>query len=181
MSDEDDKADDDLALFRESVGAVRRIRSTRAETERISVPAAPRMREADERRVVDQLAEARPFDHELETGEELLWLRPGLQKRVLTRLRRGYWSVQEEIDLHQMNADAATRSIRIFLEDALAGGKRCVKIIHGKGLRSGPAGPRLKTVTARVLSRHPSVLAFGSAPPTDGGTGAVYVLLRNSQ
>jgi len=181
MSDDNDKFDDELALFRDSVGPVRRIRSSRAETERPRVRATPRMREADERNVVDELAEASPFDHELETGEELLWLRPGLQKRVLTRLRRGYWSVQDEIDLHQMNIDAATRSIRIFLDEALAGGKRCVKIIHGKGLRSGPAGPRIKAVTARVLSRHPSVLAFGSAPPTDGGTGAVYVLLRNAR
>lgn len=181
MSDDNDKVDDELALFRDSVGPVRRIRSSRAETERRRVRATPRMREADERSVVGELAEASPFDHELETGEELLWLRPGLQKRVLKRLRRGYWSVQEEIDLHQMNADAATRSIRIFLEEALTSGKRCVKIIHGKGLRSGPAGPRLKTVTARVLSRHSSVLAFGSAPPTDGGTGAVYVLLSNAR
>mgnify|MGYP005840728021 CR=1 FL=1 len=181
MSDNNDKIDDELALFRESVGPVRRIRSTRAEAERRRVRPTPRMREADERSVVDELAEASPLDHDLETGEELLWLRPGLQNRVMTRLRRGYWSVQDEIDLHQMNADAATRSIRIFLDEALASGKRCIKIIHGKGLRSGPAGPRLKAVTARVLSRHASVLAFGSAPPADGGTGAVYVLLRNTR
>ncbi|MEX2499615.1 MAG: Smr/MutS family protein [Wenzhouxiangellaceae bacterium] len=175
----DDK--DDFELFRESVGSVRRIRSTRAEAERERLRATPRMREADERRVVDELAEARPFDYELETGEELLWLRPGLQNRILTRLKRGYWSVQDEIDLHQMNTEAATRSIRIFIDEALSTGKRCIKIIHGKGLRSGPAGPRLKTIAARVLSRHASVLAFASAPPTDGGTGAVYVLLRKSK
>lgn len=171
---------DDFELFRESVGAVRRIRSSRAEPERAQKNAAPRMREADERSVVDELGEARPFDYEFETGEELSWLGPGVQSRVLRRLRRGDWSVQDEIDLHRMNTDAATRSIRIFLDQALASGKRCVRIIHGKGLRSGPGGPRLKGVTARVLSRHPSVLAFASAPPTDGGTGAVYVLLKHS-
>lgn len=175
----DDK--DDFELFRESVGAVRRIRTSRAEVERRRIRATPRMREADERRVVDELAEARPFDYELETGEELAWLRPGIQNRVLRRLRRGYWSVQDGIDLHQMNAEAATRSIRVFIDEALASGKRCIRIVHGKGLRSGPAGPRLKTVTARVLSRHPSVLAFASAPPADGGTGAVYVLLKHSK
>ncbi len=175
MSDKDD----DLELFRESVGPVRRIRSARAEAERRKLRATPRMREADERRAVEELGDARPFEYELETGEELLWLKPGLQKRLLTRLKRGYWSVQDEVDLHQMNTDAATRSIRIFLDEALLAGKRCVKIIHGKGLRSGPGGPRLKTVTARILSRHASVLAFTSAPPVDGGTGAVYVLLRH--
>jgi DNA-nicking Smr family endonuclease len=168
---------DDWALFRESVGPVRRIRSTRAEGETGRPRAKPRMREADERRVLEELTRRQPFEHELESGEELLWLRPGLQKRVLTRLRRGHWRVQDEIDLHQMNADAATRSIRAFVGEALLSGFRLVKIIHGKGLRSGPGGPRLKTVTARVLSRHPKVMAFASAPPTDGGTGAVYALL----
>jgi DNA-nicking Smr family endonuclease len=177
MSDDNDERD----LFREAVGNVRRIRSKRVESDRGRPSAAPRMREADERRVVEEMAEIRPFEHGLESGEELLWLRPGLQKRVLTRLRRGHWRVQDEIDLHQMNADAATRSIRTFLDEALASNRRLVKIIHGKGLRSGPGGPRLKTVTARVLSRHPRVLAFASAPPADGGTGAVYVLLRNRQ
>ena len=171
----------DFELFRESIGHVRRIRSTRAEPERQRARATPHMREADEQRVVDELGQAPPFDYELETGEELAWLRPGMQSRVLRRLRRGYWSVQDEVDLHQMNTDAATRSIRIFIEEALAAGKRCIRIIHGKGLRSGPGGPRLKTVTARVLSRHPSVLAFASAPPADGGTGAVYVLLKHSK
>lgn len=175
MSD-DDK--DDLDLFRESVGPVRRVRSSRVEPPARRPEATPRMREADERQVVSELAESRPFEHGLESGEELLWLRPGLQKRVLTRLRRGHWSVQDEIDLHQMNADAATRSIRAFLDEALNANRRLVKVIHGKGLRSGPGGPRLKTLTARVLSRHPRVLAFASAPPTDGGTGAVYVLLQ---
>lgn len=169
---------DDWGLFRESVGPVRRIHSSRAEGEPRLPKAKPRMREADERRVLDELTQPRPFEHELESGEELLWLRPGLQKRVLTRLRRGHWRVQDEIDLHQMNTDAATRSIRSFVHESLLSGFRLVKIIHGKGLRSGPGGPRLKTVTARVLSRHSKVMAFASAPPTDGGTGAVYVLLE---
>lgn len=175
MSDDND----DWSLFRDSVGPVRRIRSTREGRNAPRPRAEPKMREADERRVIDELSEVRPFEHGLESGEELLWLRPGLQKRVLTRLRRGHWRVQDEIDLHQMNADAATRTIRAFLDEALASHLRLVKIIHGKGLRSGPGGPRLKTLTARVLSRHASVLAFASAPPTDGGTGAVYVLLAS--
>jgi len=168
---------DDQDLFRDSVGEVRRIRSSRVERESGRPAPTPRMREADERCVLGELDEARPFELGLETGEELLWLRSGLQKRVLTRLRRGHWRVQDEIDLHRMNSDAATRTIRAFVDEALTHERRLVKIIHGKGLRSGPGGPRLKTLTARVLSRHPDVMAFASAPPADGGTGAVYVLL----
>jgi len=175
MSHDDD---DDPRLFRDAVGQVRRLQSRRDPSRPRPVHARPKMREADEREVLRELDSPLPLVEGLETGEEIGWLSPGLQQRVLIRLRRGHWSVQDEIDLHQMNVEAAGRSIRIFIEDSLAGGKRCVKIIHGKGLRSGPAGPRLKSVTARVLSRHPKVLAFASAPPTDGGTGAVYVLLK---
>ena len=176
-----DKNPDDFSAFRDAVGPVRRIESSRAESRPPRVRPRPRMREADEARVLDELAEARPGDDPLETGEELQWLRPGLQRRVLARLRRGHWRVQDEIDLHQMNVDAATRSIRLFLDDARVAGFSCVKIIHGKGLRSGPDGPRLKQVTGRILSRHPRVLAFTAARPGDGGTGATYVLLKNRE
>ncbi|MBY6203920.1 Smr/MutS family protein [Halomonas denitrificans] len=176
-----DGAEDDFGAFRDAVGPVRRIRTERAETRPERTRPSPRMRRADEARVLDELAVASPGAEALETGEELQWLRPGLQHRVLARLRRGHWRIQDEIDLHQMNVDAATRSIRIFLDDALAAGMSCVKIIHGKGLRSGPAGPRLRAATGRILSRHPRVLAFTAARPGDGGTGATYVLLKQRQ
>ncbi len=169
--------DDDRGLFRDAVGQVRRLQSRRDASRPRPAHARPKMREFDEREALRELDRPLPLVEGLETGEEISWLSPGLQRRVLMRLRRGHWSVQDEIDLHQMNVEAASRSIRIFIQNALADGKRCVKIIHGKGLRSGPAGPRLKSATARVLSRHPNVLAFASAPPTGGGTGAVYVLL----
>lgn len=171
--------DDDPSLFREAVGPVRRMHSRRDHSRPRPTHPRPQMRDADEREVLRELDQPLPLVDGLETGEEVSWLHPGLQRRVLIRLRRGYWSVQDEIDLHQMNVEAASRSIRIFIDDALTSGKRCIKIIHGKGLRSGPDGPRLKSVAARLLSRHPNVLAFASAPPTDGGTGAVYVLLKH--
>lgn len=170
--------DDEATLFRDTVGPVRPMRSRRDHSRPDPARARPKMREADERAVLRELDRPQPLIDGLETGEELAWLHPGLKRRVLNRLRRGHWNVQDEIDLHQMNVEAANRSIRIFIDEALAGGRRCVKIIHGKGLRSGPTGPRLKALTARVLSRHPRVLAFASAPPADGGTGAVYVLLK---
>ncbi len=186
MSQDDDSAgnpDDELQLFRDAVGPVRRIRSERSESRAPRVRAQPAMRKADEALVLQELGEAHPeLDATLawlETGEELMWHRPGLQSRVLKRLRRGHWRIQDEMDLHQMNVEAASRSIRIFLKASLDRGFSCVKIIHGKGLRSGKAGPRLKALTARLLSRHPAVLAFATAPRTDGGTGAVYVLLKN--
>lgn len=175
MSDDND----DKYLFRSAMQDVRRIRGDRIPPTRRPIKATPRQRQLDEARVMQELL-SEPIDFEaIETGEEIHWLQAGLQRRVLTRLRRGHWRVQDEIDLHEMNTQAAASVIRTFLDLALRDGLSCVKIIHGKGLRSGPDGPQLKRLTARLLVRHPRVCAFASAPSRDGGTGAVYVLLRN--
>jgi DNA-nicking Smr family endonuclease len=170
--------DDERDLFRSAVGPVRRIHGDRHHSRRSATRAVPAQRQADETAVIDELAHGRIDFDAIETGEELQWLKPGLQTRILKRLRRGHWRVQDEIDLHQMNTEAAGNSIRAFLLAAERDGLSCVKIIHGKGLRSGPDGPQLKRLTARLLSRNSSVCAFASAPAHDGGTGAVYVLLR---
>lgn len=172
-------SDDDRELFRAEIGAVRRIQADRVRQRATPAAPIPVQRLRDEVAVMEELANA-PIDFAaVESGEELSWLRSGMRARVLTRLRRGHWRVQDEIDLHQMNTKAAAASVRTFLADARRDGLSCVKIIHGKGLRSGPDGPRLKQMTARLLSRTDSVCAFASAPPSDGGTGAVYVLLNN--
>ncbi|MGY6631875.1 MAG: Smr/MutS family protein [Wenzhouxiangella sp.] len=170
--------DDDKDLFRQAMQDVRRIQGDRVVHGLRRRKPVPRQRQRDEAMVIDELANA-PIDFEsVETGEEISWLREGLQKRVLSRLRRGHWRVQDELDLHDMNTEAAAGAIRTFLSLAHRDALSCVKIIHGKGLRSGPDGPRLKRLTARLLSRHAWVCAFASAPVKDGGTGAVYVLLK---
>lgn len=174
MKDSDDEQD----LFREMVGPVRRIKGERDPGRPPPPTARPLQRERDEAMVMDDLAHG-PIDFTaVETGEEISYLRPGLQKRILSRLKRGHWRVQDSIDLHQMNMEAAKNTIRAFLEHATREGMSCVKIIHGKGLRSGPEGPQIKRLTASLLSRHDRVAAFASARPNDGGTGAVYVLLK---
>jgi DNA-nicking Smr family endonuclease len=86
--------------------------------------------------------------------------------------------VQDDIDLHQMNAAAAQTTITAFLAQASARGLHCVRIVHGKGLRSKAAGPVLKVLTDRLLRRRNDVIAFASARPMQGGTGAVVVLLK---
>ncbi len=172
-------SDEDRELFRSEIGSVRRMQAERVRQRAAQAAPIPRQRQRDEAAVMEELASA-PIDFAtVECGEELSWLRPGMRSRVLMRLRRGHWRVQDEIDLHQMNIKAASTSVRTFLDAARRDGLSCVKIIHGKGLRSGPDGPRLKQMTARLLTRTDSVVAFASAPPNDGGTGAVYVLLNN--
>lgn len=172
-------SDDDSKLFRQAIGTVRRIRPDRAEARRAPPRADPVQRRRDERAVMDELAHVDLEPADVEIGEEISWLRPGLQYRVLRRLRRGHYSIGDELDLHGMNTETAGRVVREFIDHARARGLGCVKIIHGKGLRSGPDGPRLKRLAARILTRHPHVLALSGARRNDGGTGAVYVLLRN--
>jgi DNA-nicking Smr family endonuclease len=96
---------------------------------------------------------------------------------VLKKLRRGQYRVQAELDLHGLTVAEAKSALRDFLAHALAEHTRCVRIIHGKGLRSGPRGPVLKHAVGGVLRRVAAVLAVVSARDVDGGTGAVYVLL----
>ncbi len=169
---------DDGELFRREIGAVRPVRGERVPPTRPARSARARHSEASERAVMDELARE-PLDwSSAETGEELMFLRSGLQRRVLKRLRRGQYAVGAELDLHQMNTAAARASILDFLDQSRKRRINCVKIIHGKGLRSRREGPVLKRLTDSLLRRRKEVLAFASARPNDGGTGAVYVLLR---
>jgi len=138
-------------------------------------PAAPRQRELDEERVLRELLSHGQLE-EFETGEELLYLRPGYQIRLLRRLRRGFYSVRDSIDLHHMDVATARQVLLDFIQNALDRGLSCVRVIHGKGLRSRNE-PRLKVMTGRLLRKHSGVIAFASCRPVDGGTGATNVLL----
>ncbi|HEX7030615.1 MAG TPA: Smr/MutS family protein [Gammaproteobacteria bacterium] len=176
MNDEHD--DEDIAAFRDAMRDVRPL--ARAErVERRSRPRpVPRFSQADEARVLGESLANDPCAAELETGEELLYLREGANPKMLRRLRRGEFRIAAEADLHGLNERKAAEAIREFLAEARAERWQCVRIIHGKGLRSGPGGPVLKAKTASVLRKRDDVLAFASARPADGGTGAVIVLLK---
>ena len=151
--------EDDIRLFRDAIGPVREIRVD------APPPPAPRpeprahMLEADEAAVPGELLEL-AFDPALmEIGEELSYLREGYPPRLLRQLKRGQFSIQDELDLHHMNAAAAQSSIATFLAEARQHGLRCVRIVHGKGLRSKAAGPVLKVLTDRLAKVLDSDLA----------------------
>jgi DNA-nicking Smr family endonuclease len=116
-------------------------------------------------------------DPEVASGEELVFHREGVQMSILRKLRRGQYRVQAEIDLHGLTVTEAKEALREFLAHCLNRHIRCVRIIHGKGLRSGHRGPVLKGAVSHVLRRIAPVLAYVSARQVDGGTGALYVLL----
>ncbi|MGO9933495.1 MAG: Smr/MutS family protein [Steroidobacteraceae bacterium] len=111
-------------------------------------------------------------------GAALSFQRAGVRPQVMRRLRRGLYPAEDELDLHGLNQSAARDRLADFLAHSRDSGRRCVRIIHGKGYRSGARGPVLKTAVDLWLRRHLDVMAFTSARAIDGGTGAVYVLLR---
>jgi DNA-nicking Smr family endonuclease len=167
----------DRELFQQAVGPVRRLRAPAAAQERPRPSPVARQSEADERRVVEELLH-HDFDPAvLEVGEELLYLKQGHAPRILKRLRRGHYAVVDEIDLHQMNAATAALALKRFLDESRKSRRLCVKIIHGKGLRSRAGGPVLKRLADRLLRQRADVIAFAPAQPADGGTGATLVLL----
>jgi DNA-nicking Smr family endonuclease len=113
------------------------------------------------------------------TGDAALsFQRAGVRIDVMRRLRRGLYPVDDELDLHGLTQSAARNQLADFLAHSRDGGLRCVRIIHGKGYRSGARGPVLKIAVNLWLRRHMDVMAFVSARAIDGGAGAVYVLLR---
>jgi DNA-nicking Smr family endonuclease len=110
--------------------------------------------------------------------EFLAFRRPGVREQVLRRLRRGQYPIEAQLDLHGLHQAAARDLLAGFIASSRDAGRRCVRIIHGKGYRSGPRGPVLKSAVNAWLRRHPDVMAFASARPLDGGAGALYALLR---
>jgi len=101
----------------------------------------------------------------------------GVQIRTMQRLKRGRFPVDRQLDLHNLTVDVGHRVLLEFIAEVQDKTLKCVRIIHGKGLRS-EKGPRLKHMTRQVLRDHPRVLAFTACKQIDGGTGATDVLLK---
>jgi DNA-nicking Smr family endonuclease len=139
----------------------------------------PEQTRRDERAALaESLSGPLSVDDAIESGEELAFLRDGLSRQLLRKLRRGHWVVEDGLDLHGMNRVEAAASVAAFLRRCLARRLRCVRIVHGKGLRSRNREPVLKGKLRKWLSVRDEVLAFCQAPAVDGGGGAVLVLLK---
>ena len=169
---------EDRELFQSSVGPVKPLTHDRIEPVLPRPPARARFRERDEQEVLRDLLSDNFDPGDFETGEELWYARRGLQHRTLKRLRRGQFALQAECDLHGLNVVDARQALGDFLHECLVHDLRCVRVIHGKGHGSHQRIPILKTKVGGWLRQRDEVLAFCSARPVDGGTGAVYVLLK---
>ena len=164
---------DDAALFRAAVGAVQPI----AEQNRITPQPAPRkppIRTAGWRPTIpDTLSD---FAAENAADE---YLGNGLSRMTLRKLRRGTWPVDDSLDLHGNQTDAARKLLQGFMHEAVRRNLRCVLVIHGKGLNSPGGEAVMRKLARHWLAQHPRVLAYCDAPPRYGGSGAVLVLLKS--
>ncbi len=171
---------DDIELFRSQLHAVKPLRHDKVSPPRKRPAPLPRQTWLEEERVIRDMLSEDYDPAEVEVGDELLFSRNGLQHGLLRKLRRGQFSVRMQIDLHGMTVPEARVALTQFLLDCRAVNARCVRIIHGKGHGSLHKQPVLKGKVNKWLQQRDEVLAFCSARIEDGGTGAVYVLLKRA-
>jgi DNA-nicking Smr family endonuclease len=171
---------EEIEEFRRSVGPVRTVRHDRISAAHKPPPPRPRaddglLRDNSFDAFSDQLGE-----QAVGANDTLLFVRPGVQHRQLQQLRRGQFRNQAGLDLHGMNTAQARLAMAAFIAQCQARQIRHVRIIHGKGFGTAGDSPVLKNRINAWLQQHHEVLAFSSAQARDGGTGALYVLLRSS-
>ena len=171
--------DDENELFRRAMSGTKPLR---AETR---VPAADkkpkpnaRFTEADRKDVLRESVQSDIDAMEYGNADSLRFQRASVSRTTMRMLARGGYSIQAEIDLHGMTVAEAKPRLAAFVERCARNNKHCIRVVHGKGLGSGDRGPVLKMSVNRWLRRWDAVLAFVSARQVDGGTGAIYVLLR---
>lgn len=141
------------------------------------IPPVPRKKSHQEQAAtVDTLS-----DHiamEMAASDAWSYARPGMSLQTLRRLRRGYWGIQDNLDLHGFTRDEARQELSAFLDSCAQQKFRCVRVIHGKGLSSKNREPVLKIRIGNWLMQRADVLAFCQARAEDGGGGAILILLK---
>ena len=179
MSTEQDDNKADLG-FAELLGDVKLISSDKITPKKPKPYPTPRQKNLDQEKVMELLAVGPIEDEDMQAGDILSYCVPGIQKQTFRKLKRGQYSVGAELDLHGTTRIEAQELLYDFVEDSRQRGIKCVRIIHGKGHGSTNKGPVIKPLVNKWLRKRDDVLAFYSARPVDGGTGAVYVLLKSA-
>jgi len=172
----------DQDFFREAMSGVSPLSSDRAyheDNHSVAKPSAKKLQhyEEDALEIHDPLSDELDVD-KVEPEGTLSFCQSGIQKSVFRKLRSGQYRISDELDLHGTTIKQAKQILMYYLQETPQFESCCVRIIHGKGHRSGNKKPVLKTQVNHWLTEHERVLAFHSAKAKDGGTGAVYVLLK---
>ncbi len=178
-STHDKLSDDDSRLFRAAVGEIRQLRQNKIEPETKKPGPVPTKTLEEQQQVLKDMLSDEYEPPETNASDYLLFVRPGLQHKTVRKLKRGQFTIEAELDLHGMTVSIAREQLSLFLADCKHNRWRCIRIIHGKGRGSRADGPVLKDRVNRWLPQRQDVLAFCSAIPAHGGTGAVYVLLKS--
>ena len=172
------KDEDEMALFYAAMRDVSPLPATdKLAPSGPKIPPIPRKQNYQEQSAAEDILS----DHiamEIEAGDEWSYLRPGMSRQTLRRLRRGYWGIQDNLDLHGFTRDEARQELSAFLDASVQEKYRCVRVIHGKGLSSKNREPVLKIRVGNWLMQRADVLAFCQAKPEDGGGGAILTLLK---
>jgi len=174
------RANAEKNLFIRAVGAVTTL--DHAPRVDLSPVPAPPLAQQQIRDDINVLRESLSDDFDvstlLDTDDELSYRSQGIGTDVTQKLRKGHWSLQGQIDLHGLRSDEARDALGQFIRDASKRGWRCVRIVHGKGLGSPGKTPVLKSKVQRWLVQKTEVLAFVQAKGSEGGAGALVVLLK---
>ncbi len=177
------RAEAERNLFTRAVGKVAPI----ANQERVWSPpqrpsTRPLQQDLDDEAVMhESMSDEFDISTLLDADDQLSFRRPGIGTDITRKLRKGEWSIQGQIDLHGLRSDEARNAMGQFIRDAKRMGWRCVRVVHGKGLGSPGKEPVLKSKVQRWLVQKNEVLAFVQAKPSDGGGGALLVLMGPSQ
>ncbi len=163
------------------LGSVSVLKQDKVSPYRAPVEPIPKQRLADDKRVMEELLQAQDEEASFESGDELKFLRQGYPERTLKRLRRGDFSIQDELDLHGLIASEAKAMTHEFINECAYHNVSAVRIIHGKGNHSRNKKPVLKNLIIGWLKKNQFVIAATSTPRNDGSTGAIYVLLKQKQ
>jgi DNA-nicking Smr family endonuclease len=166
-------------LFQRAVGQVNPLAS-QPRVELGGTPAPPKafqQKRDDDRVLRESLSDDFDVSTLLDTDDELSYRRSGIGTDVTQKLRKGHWSLQGQIDLHGLRSDEAREALGQFIRDAHKRGWRCIRVVHGKGLGSPGKTPVLKAKVQRWLVQKNEVLAFVQAKASEGGAGALVVLL----
>jgi DNA-nicking Smr family endonuclease len=167
----------DLHLFRQEMADVVPLKKKDTTVPGVSRPRPRRDALTVELRQENLLPAGEPSQINSEDGTS--HRKNGVQLRLLQKLKRGRFRPVDQLDLHNMTVAQGQAALLEFINHSADQALVCVRIIHGKGMRSA-GDPKLKLMTRQVLRDHPGVLAFTACKPADGGDGATDVLLRSA-